>query len=121
MGNSRHKRHLRVLRSLVKSGWKVEACYHRKTGFGGNIDGLGFQVFWPLNDIKSRRFKRSVYYAPPDLTGGGEATFILVRRLPVPASPCSAVRRINGWKDLSAFAVQERRAKEAKAKEGAAQ
>ena len=114
MGNSRHKRHLKVLESLVASGWKVEACYNRQIGFGGNFSCVGRQVFWPFN--KPYRFRRDVYYTPPDLTGGGKATFILVRRVHAPASPCSVVRRINGWKDLSAFAVQERRAKEAKAK-----
>lgn len=111
MGNSRHKRHLKVLRSLVKSGWKVEACYHRHIGFCGNIDAWGRQVFWPLNE--SPRFKRSVYYAPPDLMGGGKATFILVRTVPAPRP---IFMRINGWADLSRFAVHERRAKEAKAK-----
>ena len=120
MGNSRHKRHLKVLQSLVKSGWKVEACYHRQIGFGGDINAWGRQVFWPLN--RPYMFRRDVYYTQLDLMGGGKATFILVRTVPDPASlPCQDVRRINGWKDLSAFAVQERRAREAKAKEGAAQ
>lgn len=104
---SRHKRHLRVLKSLVASGWKVEACYHRKIGFGGDIDAWGRQVFWPLNE--SPRFKRSVYYAPPDLMCGGMATFILVRTV---HTPRTIFMRINGWKDLSRFAVQVRWAAE---------
>ena len=117
MGNSRHRRHLKVLKSLVASGWKVEACYHRQIGFCGNIDAWGRQVFWPLNTAwplnESPRFKRSVYYAPPDLMGGGKATFILVRTV---HAPRPIFMRINGWADLSRFAVQERRAKEAKAR-----
>jgi hypothetical protein len=110
---SRHKRHLQVLKSLVKSGWKVEACYHRQIGFGGDIDARGQQVFWPLNGA-GYMFIRSVYYAPPDLMGGGKATFILVRTV---HAPYPVFMRINGWGDLSRFAVHERRAKEAKAKE----
>ena len=115
MGNSRHRRHLRVLKSLVKSGWKVEACHHGPFGFGGNVSELGRQVFRPFN--KPYRFRRDVYYTPPDPMGGGKATFFLVRTVhtPAPPLPCLTVR-VNGWKDLSAFAVQERRAREAEAK-----
>lgn len=114
MGNSRHKRHLKVLKSLVASGWKVEACYHRQVGFCGDVNRMGRQVFWPLNatgplDGDEPRFKRSVYYAPPDLMGGGKATFVLVRTV---HAPCPVFMRINGWADLSRFAVHERRAKE---------
>lgn len=111
MGRSRHKRHLKVLESLVKSGWKVEAVYDGQIGFGGNI--YGRQVFWPFNDAKSRVFKRSVYYTPPYLMGCGKATFILVRTVHA-ARPIFI--RINGWKDLSAFAVQELQAKKGKAR-----
>jgi hypothetical protein len=114
MGNSRHKRHLKVLKSLVASGWKVEACYHRQVGFCGDVNRMGRQVFWPFNSAwphnsDSFGFKRPFYYTPPDLMGGGKATFVLVRTV---HAPYPVFMRINGWADLSRFAVHERRAKE---------
>lgn len=114
MGNSRHRRHLKVLESLVASGWKVEACYHRQIGFSGDLDYRRRQVFWPFNSAWPHNsdtfgFKRPFYYTPPDLMGGGKTTFILVRTV---HAPRPIFMHINGWKDLSAFAVQARRAKE---------
>lgn len=118
MGRSRHKRHLKVLESLTRSGWKVEACYHGHLGFSGDINRMRRQVFWPFNSTWPHngdlfRFKRPFYCTPPYLMGCGKATFILVRTV---HATRPIFMRINGWKDLSAFAVHELQAKKGEAR-----
>ena len=103
---SRHRRHIRTLKTLFAAGWTVEACYWKNTGCAGTLDWRGRLVFWPFAVPRPQRSFRT----PPILTGGQEFTFVVVNKLP----PVTACHRIVGWRALSEFAVQERQRKTAK-------
>lgn len=117
MTMGRHKRHIRTLKTLMAAGWMVEACYWKTDGYKGALDWRGGLVFWPFMVLHPQRAFRT----PPIKTGGQELTFVVINNRP----PFTGCHRIVGWRALSEFAVQERRAKEArartKAKEGATQ
>ena len=100
---SRHKRHIRTLKTLFAAGWKVEACYWKRNGCKGELDCRGGLIFWPFAVLRPHRAFRT----PPIKTGGQEITFVVVNNRP----PFTECHRIVGWRSLSKFAVQERQKK----------
>lgn len=101
---TRHKRHIRTLKTLMAAGWMVEACYWKRDGCKGELEWHGRQVFWPFTVLHPRRAFRT----PPIKTGGQEITFVVINNRP----PFTGCHRIVGWRALSEFAVQERKKKQ---------
>ena len=69
----RHKRHIKLLKTLYKLGWSVSACFTKGVeGCRGRVNAIGEYSFSLFNRPTSMTFR-----APPFVNADGGLTFVL--------------------------------------------